>query len=122
MHTDIPKRNLKTISVPNRAWSVAAGKDFFMQSLHWRFNVHYIQPGGNCFNVNVAIVPMQDVVLAATFHQGLRDKRVEYTQSQINSLPFESRRAQSFQRQTVSFRAIIIVALATRYTASVRRY
>jgi len=28
MHTAIPKRNLKTVSVPNRAWSVAAGEDF----------------------------------------------------------------------------------------------
>jgi len=73
MHTAIPKRNLKTVSVPNRAWSVAAGEDFFMQSLHWRFNVHNIPPGGDYFNVNVGIMPMQNVVLAAMFDQGLSD-------------------------------------------------
>jgi len=50
MHTAIQKKkkkNFKNVSVPIRAWSLAAGKDFFMQSLHWRFNFHYIPPGGN---------------------------------------------------------------------------
>jgi len=45
-----------------------------MQSLHWRFNVHYISLGGNNFNVNAGTVPMQNVVPAAKFDQGLRDE------------------------------------------------
>jgi len=65
---------------------------------------------------------MQDVVLAAKFDQGLSDEIVKYAQSQINILPFERRRVQSFQRQFASFRVIITVALAARYTASVRHY
>jgi len=70
-----------------------------MQSLHWRFNVHNIPPGGNYFNVNAGIMPMQDVVLAANFNHGLSDKIVKCTQSQINILPFESGRVQRFHRQ-----------------------
>jgi len=101
MHTAIPKRNYNTTSVPNRAWSMAAGEGFFIQSLHWRFNVRNIPPGGNYFNVNVGIMPMQDVVLAANCNQGLSDEIVKYTQSQINILPFGSRRVQRIHRQFI---------------------
>ena len=79
MHTAIPKRNLKNVSVPIRVWSVAAGKDFLLQSLHWRFNVHYIPPGRNCFNANAGIMPWQNVMFAAKFDQGLNDEVVKYT-------------------------------------------
>jgi len=65
MQTTIPKKNLRNVSVRYRIWSVAAGMFFFlMQTLHWRFNVHYIlPPGGNYFNVNDGFMPMQNFCL-----------------------------------------------------------
>jgi len=57
---------------------------FLIPTLRSALNVHYIPPGGNYFNVNAGIMPMQNVVFAIKFHQGLSDKIVKYTHSQIN--------------------------------------
>jgi len=88
----------KNVLVLCRLSFMAVGKDFFIQTLRSVFNVHYILPGGNDFNVNVSFMPMQNVVFAAKLHQVLSDKIVKYMHSQIYILPLKCGRVQRFYR------------------------
>jgi len=88
----ISKRNLKNVSVPYRVLSVAAGTFFYANLSYWRFNVHYIAPGGNYFNVNAGIISTQNVVLAAKFDQDLSDEIAKCTHRQVRVLPLKSRK------------------------------
>jgi len=74
---------------------------FFIPTIRSASNVHYILPGGNYLNANAGVVPMQNIVFAAKFHQRLSDGTVNDTHSQIRILRFKCGRVQGFSRRLV---------------------